>query len=124
VFQYLGLQRRLNTAQDLYLTLLREFETARIEEVNDTPVLTVIDSAIPPRRKSHPRRILIAGVATSVAFALAVLLAMMSNYLEEARQISSADYVNLRSSWVKVQSELRALVGRGRAAATGTGARK
>ena len=114
VFAYQGLQRRLNTAQELYLTLLREFETARIEEVNDTPVLTVIDAAVPPRRKSHPRRLLIVGVSTAVAAAAAVFLAMMTDYLREAEKSGAADYLSLRTSWTVLRSELRALLGRRR----------
>jgi uncharacterized protein involved in exopolysaccharide biosynthesis len=114
MFEYQGRQRRLNTAQELYLTLLREYETARIEEVNDTPVLTVIDIAVPPRKKSRPRRAVIVGVATVVATAAAVLLAMMANYLEEAAKSGASDYVNLRASWAAVQSDVTGLLGRRR----------
>lgn len=110
MFEYQGLQRRLSTAQDLYLTLLREFETARIEEVNDTPVLTVIDAAVPPRRRSQPRRALIVGVSAAVATAVAVFVAIMSNYLEEARKSGATDYLSLRTSWATARSEARALL--------------
>jgi uncharacterized protein involved in exopolysaccharide biosynthesis len=52
------LQRRVTLRQDILLTLNREFETARIEEVNDQPVISVIDRAQVPQRKSKPRRML------------------------------------------------------------------
>ena len=121
-FEYQGLQRRLNTAQEVYLTLLREFETARIEEVNDTPVLTVIDAAVPLRRKSHPRRALIVSVATAVAAAVAMLAAMMMNYLEEAKRSGASDYVTLRTNWAAARSDVGALLGRRRkSVASGNG---
>jgi uncharacterized protein involved in exopolysaccharide biosynthesis len=49
------LRRNLDTHQQVYTTLTREFETARIQEVNDTPVITVIDSAIAVTAPSSPR---------------------------------------------------------------------
>jgi uncharacterized protein involved in exopolysaccharide biosynthesis len=113
-FEYQGLQRRLNTAQEVYLTLLREFETARIEEVNDTPVLTVIDAAVPPRRKSHPQRALIVSVSAAIAAALAMLISMMRNYLDEAKRRGASDYLSLRTNWAAARSDLGALLGRRR----------
>jgi len=48
------LRRQVDIQKELYLTLRREYETARIEEVNDTPVITVIDPRNFPRRKRVP----------------------------------------------------------------------
>src|SRR5438132_8548828 len=45
--------------QEVSLTLRREYETARIEEVNDTPVITVIDPPVPPHERSSPKRLLL-----------------------------------------------------------------
>jgi uncharacterized protein involved in exopolysaccharide biosynthesis len=42
--------------QEVYLTLAKAYEEARIAEVRDIPVLTVIDSAVAPVRRSFPRR--------------------------------------------------------------------
>ncbi len=53
------LRRQVEVRQEVYLTLKREYEMARIEEVNDTPVITVIDSATPPTKKSRPKRLLL-----------------------------------------------------------------
>src|SRR5712691_5207034 len=43
VFREGRLRRQVEIRENLYMTLRREFETARIEEVNDIPVITVID---------------------------------------------------------------------------------
>ena len=55
-FEYGRLQRDMNTAQELYLDLERQLNTARIEEVDDIPAVTTIEHAVPPHRKSRPRR--------------------------------------------------------------------
>lgn len=48
-------RRQVETANSLYLSIRQQYETARIDEVNDTPVITVVDTAIPPRRREWPR---------------------------------------------------------------------
>lgn len=53
------LHMQVNILQEVYLTLRRDYEQARIEEVNDTPVITVVDPAVPPVRQSHWRGVLV-----------------------------------------------------------------
>jgi len=64
------LQRQVTIAQDVYVTLRRELETARVEEVNDTPTLSVIDVAVPPTKPSGPHRILNTVLAALFAAAI------------------------------------------------------
>jgi uncharacterized protein involved in exopolysaccharide biosynthesis len=81
------LERQGVIRQEVFLTLRREYESARIEEVNDTPVITVIDSAVPPSRRSKPRR----GQMVTLAFfsggLLAVFVAFGAEYLRHARRV-------------------------------------
>ncbi len=69
--RYDGLQRRVQLAQDLYVAISRELEQARLQEVNDIPVLTVIDTAEVPVRRSRPHRapivLTIVGITALVA---------------------------------------------------------
>jgi uncharacterized protein involved in exopolysaccharide biosynthesis len=55
-YQASKLQREVQVKQEIYLTLAKAFEEARIAEARDIPVLTVIDSAVTPVRRSFPRR--------------------------------------------------------------------
>jgi len=70
------LDRRISAAQDLYLGLSHQLQTARIDEVNDTPVISVVDPPFVPVRPSGPRRVVITlmaiffGVVLSVAYVL------------------------------------------------------
>src|SRR5207245_7026005 len=66
VFEEARLRRQVTLGQDLYMSLKREAETARIEEVNDTPVITVIDPAVPPQQRSQPNPALWIAVALLV----------------------------------------------------------
>ena len=49
------LRREVDRAADLYLALQTQLETARIEEVNDAALITVVDSGVPPRKAAWPR---------------------------------------------------------------------
>ncbi len=53
------LQRQVQIALEVYLSLRRSFESARIDEVNDIPAVTVIDDAVPPQRRAWPVRWLV-----------------------------------------------------------------
>ena len=70
--QHERLQRRETLLQDVYLSLARSLEQARIDEVKETPVLTIVDPPHVRWRKVEPRRVQV--VAAALAFgALAVL---------------------------------------------------
>jgi uncharacterized protein involved in exopolysaccharide biosynthesis len=71
------LTRTLRGAEEVYLTLRRQHELARIEEQRDTPTLFIIDSATEPIFKSAPKRLLsvffagILGLLVSSAWVIA-----------------------------------------------------
>ena len=70
------LERRVTVAQDLYLSLQRDLQQASIDEVNDTPVISVIDPPVLPYRPSRPNRpvmVLMAAFLGGALFAGAVL---------------------------------------------------
>ncbi len=55
-FAYARLQRQVSMFQELATGLRRDLDQARIDEVNDTPVITVIDSASAPVSRSFPSK--------------------------------------------------------------------
>jgi uncharacterized protein involved in exopolysaccharide biosynthesis len=96
VFEEGRLRRQVELRQELYLTLRREYETARIEEVNDTPVITVIDSAAVPQRKSSPKHTLWAVLALVASGMVAVSWAFGAEYFSRLRAIDDAVYREFR----------------------------
>jgi len=106
VFEEGRLRRQVEVRQELYLTLRREYETARIEEVNDTPVITVIDSALVPQRKSRPNRPLWAVLALMLSGMFAVFSALGAEYMARARRHREGPYRDLESAIRNVRTEL------------------
>lgn len=93
--EYERLQREVQVAQEVYLTLRREYEEARVEEVNDTPILTVVDSAVVPVRHSYPRRGVSVILALVLGIALGIAAALTSEYLARLKREGSGELEEL-----------------------------
>ncbi len=48
--------REVEAKKEVYLTLQQQLELARIEEVKQSPILHILDHAVPPIKKSFPNR--------------------------------------------------------------------
>ncbi len=53
---YSQLFREVEAKKQVYLTLQQQLELARIEEVKQSPILHILDHAVPPTKKSSPNR--------------------------------------------------------------------
>lgn len=86
------LQRRVALRQQLYLTLAQSHENAKIQEVRNTPVITVIERPedfVEPRPR-HLVGITLLGLFLGGVFAVAV--AVGREFLAKARSSSSEEY--------------------------------
>jgi uncharacterized protein involved in exopolysaccharide biosynthesis len=79
-FELSRLQRNLTVQQDLYLDLRRQLEGARIAEVDDVPALTVVERAIPPQRKSGPKRVLYLMISFFLTLFVVTLWTIVGEY--------------------------------------------
>jgi len=106
VFEEGRLRRQVELRQELYVTLRRQLETARIEEVNDTPVITVIEAAVVPQRKSSPRRSLWGALAVVVGAMVAIVWASGAGYIERARVEQQDLYRDVVSNAERLRDQL------------------
>ena len=110
VFEEGQLRRQVDLRQELYRTLRREYETARIQEVNDTPVITVIDAAVVPQRKSGPKRRLWAALAVVISGVFGVFLAFGAESLERAKREQGDAYHDLVSHTQQMRQRLTSAI--------------
>jgi uncharacterized protein involved in exopolysaccharide biosynthesis len=108
------LERDVQIKQELYLTLQREHEEARLQEVNDTPVITVVDPAVPPEMKSRPRRRLLVIFAAVAAGLAAIGWAFVADYLRKLQAAGDPDYAAIRVEWQRVAGRMTAALPRPR----------
>ncbi|HXE58504.1 MAG TPA: GNVR domain-containing protein [Gemmatimonadales bacterium] len=92
------LARDVAVKQEQFLTLTKAHEEARIAEVRDTPVLTVIDSAVPPVEPTGPGLPMAAAVAFLAGAAAGTALVYLLAYLRRLRREQRPDYVEFREA--------------------------
>jgi uncharacterized protein involved in exopolysaccharide biosynthesis len=109
-FQYERLQRQVTIKQEVFTTLRRSYEEARIQEVNDTPVITVIDRAVPPEQKSSPKRKLNVILAFFLGGVVGVFGAFGREFAERARESDKGEYEEFTTRWAAMKAELRSYI--------------
>jgi len=86
VFDEGRLRRNVDVATDLYLTLQRQFEAARLDEFNDAAVITIVDPAHAPHKAQWPRYWLLLASALAVGAILGILAAGSATILADWRR--------------------------------------
>jgi len=83
--EYIHAQRELQYQEALYDTLMRQFEAARLDESKEAAVIQVVEPAIPPERKSAPKRWLLLPLFTFGGLFAGCLLAQLAWWLKRAQ---------------------------------------
>jgi uncharacterized protein involved in exopolysaccharide biosynthesis len=109
VFEEGRLRREVEVRQEVHVTLMRELETARIQEVNDAPIITVIDLATPSRERSRPKRRQFVALALLLGAIVGLSLALAAEYVERIRRVDPQGYRELRGLARGMWIELRTL---------------
>lgn len=98
---YIGRYREFKYQETLFDLFARQYELARLDESREGALIQVVDVAVPPEKKSKPRRALVA-VATTLAtlFVLAALLIARHSWRLSAADPRNADRLaRLRAAW-------------------------
>ncbi len=74
------LEREVQVQQEIFLTLKKELQIARIAEQKNASSISIIDQALPPRYKSSPKTLLNMALAGVVGLMMSVFLAFLLEY--------------------------------------------
>ena len=74
--EYVRAMREMKYHEALFELLARQYEAARIDEARESPVVQVVDPAIPSDKKSWPPRMLLVSVAAVLAALVSSLIAI------------------------------------------------
>ena len=101
------LDREVRMQQELYSNLAKAYEQAKIDEVRDTPVITVVERPEPAARPDS-RGIVTKGIASLVAgFVLGVIIAMILEGLQGSSSTGSAEQDEFRKLGMATLRDLR-----------------
>jgi len=109
------LQRDVQTRQEVYTTLLQSYEQARIDEVRNTPVITIVEQPILPARPDRRHLALKGLLALFIGLFVGGLAAMWKELVQETeveapdqfdefRRLRGAALADLRRPWRALRS--------------------
>ncbi|MBW1982733.1 MAG: lipopolysaccharide biosynthesis protein [Deltaproteobacteria bacterium] len=93
--QLLRLTREAKIQEKVFELVTSQYELAKIEEARDVNTIQVLDNAVPPDKKSSPKRALIVLISTFLAFFMAALAAFFQEYLNNLKVQDSERYQEL-----------------------------
>jgi tyrosine-protein kinase Etk/Wzc len=74
--------REVKFNQALFDLIAQQYEIARVDEARDAIIIQVLDKAVPPEKKSKPKRALIVIDVTFMVFFLMTIAAFLSEFLK------------------------------------------
>lgn len=108
------IRREVDLASDLYINLDRQLEVARIDEINDAALITVIDAAVVPRKAQWPRYGVVLMSTVALGLLIGLLFAGSAAVLADWRERNPDAWDDFRSAVTTARSELGSIVGRRR----------
>jgi len=104
------LQRQVEIHQQVYLSLVEKLESARIDEVKDTPVLTRVERATPPVKKSFPRFSIFALSGAFLGLLLVLGTSFVLAYVEWYRNEDPEGYDRLADAARQAHTSIRRVI--------------
>ena len=100
--EYVRAAREVKFQETMLVSMLRQFEIAKLDEAKEGPALQQVDVALPPDRKSKPARALIVMAATLAALLGASLFVIARRYralVREQDPESAQAWARLAEAW-------------------------
>ena len=95
------LKREADVQSDLFLNLQGQLEVARIDEINDAALITVIDTAVVPRKAQWPRYGVASITGLSLGLLIGLLLAGSAAVLQDWRMRNPEDWDEFANSFTR-----------------------
>jgi uncharacterized protein involved in exopolysaccharide biosynthesis len=106
LFQAERLQREVEFRQQLYTVLAESYERAKIDEVRDTPVITVVERPELPARPDRRGLLKWGLVSLILGLILGAILALTREALARTRSDEPAEYAELAELWRSSKDDL------------------
>ncbi len=106
-FQFERLSREVSSRQQLYITLAQSYEKARIDEIRDTPVITVIEPADLPARPNARWTVVKTFIGALVGCLLAIFVSFVRAVAVRNSRGRSRDEIEFQRLWRETARDLR-----------------
>ncbi|MDO8502280.1 MAG: GNVR domain-containing protein [Gemmatimonadaceae bacterium] len=104
-------RREVDVASDLYLNMQQQLEIARLDEINDAALITVIDSSVAPRKAQWPRYGSLLVTALALGLMLGLMLVGSIVVLMDWRERNPESWSDFEHSLGRARSDVRSAIG-------------
>jgi uncharacterized protein involved in exopolysaccharide biosynthesis len=104
-------KRDVELASDLFTNLQAQLEAARLDEINDAALITVIDTAIPPRKAQWPRYGALLFTSAALGLMLGLLVAGSIVVLADWRMRNPESWYDFEHTLGRARSDVRSAMG-------------
>lgn len=94
--QYAYLYRDVKVQETLYALILQMYEQAKFREANNSPVVTVLERATPPQKRTSPKRMVFCLVMFLAAFTFLGSWVLVSHWYRLQRAAGTETHAKLR----------------------------
>ncbi|HEY9228059.1 MAG TPA: GNVR domain-containing protein [Gemmatimonadaceae bacterium] len=98
------LSRKVTMEQQIYTTLAQAYEQAKIEEVRDTPVITVLQPAEQPALPNSRRTVVKTAIGLFLGFAFSAVFVLLRATFRRRRLAGEQDVEELSAVWRDLRS--------------------
>jgi uncharacterized protein involved in exopolysaccharide biosynthesis len=84
--EYIRRLRDVKYYETIFEIIARQFEAAKLDEAKQGALIQVVDAAVPPDKRSFPKRGIIVVVSTFIGFLVGILVALFQNALVHLRK--------------------------------------
>ena len=104
------LVREVRIQSAVFELLTNQYEQYKIQETRDTPTIQVLDKAIPPERRSKPRRAVLVGLAGILSLLTSVVFVFGLEYFKKSKQRNPEEFERIQAllgAWRKDVEDLK-----------------
>ncbi len=102
--------RDVKIQESIFELLTQQYEQYKIQETKDTPTIQVLDKAVPPEKRSKPRRGLLVGMSGMLSIFASLVFVFGLEYFKRSKQRNPESIERLEvllGAWRKDVSDLR-----------------
>lgn len=100
------LTRGVKIQEALFELLTQQYEQAKIQETKDTPTIQVLDRAVPPEKKTRPKRAFLVGIAGIASLFLSIVFVFALEYFKNSKAKNPEEFKKLEEIFLSIKKDI------------------